>query len=554
MSDISIPGISGSNDRIDTERVIEDLVRVERIPLDRLEQEGEDYRRDRFIWQDIGRSIGQLQERSRSLFSFDNPFRDRIAASSQEAAITAIASRQASEQQSDIEVQRLAGRDRFLSAKLAPDYQVAPGSYRFRVGEQEAGFEFAGGTLREFAEQANRELGDLLSVKIVQSDADNLVAVFEAELTGVHNRLQFLDAARRLALDTGVIAERSRDIHIFAPAESAAYPDVAVVDGEVTLPPGTEILLPLPRRLEPNGLSATETVPSETPSGAVTTSDAALALEADIRVLHNPPDDRLPPNPITPSSGEITRADVTIFNIPSETILPEYQPPVEINDLQFLFVLDGQQRSALPALTDSGEFRMQQFPLQDQAVDALYIRNRNTHRELSLRDIRIVDANARAEGEPLHPLDRASDAELTVDGVAVTRPSNTIDDLLPGVTLQLQEPTSGPAVISVAPDWDTIQGSVIAFLGDYNQLVRDINILTRNDEQIVEEIAFFDEAERDRARERLGLFAGNITLNQLRQRLQRITQNAILLVAGGRLDCWRRSAFPRMPPGLIVAL
>ena len=508
MSDINIPGISGSNDSIDTEQVIGDLVRVERIPLDRLEQDSEDYRRDRIIWQDIGRVIGQLQERSRSLFSFDNPFRDRIANSSQADAVDAIASRLASEQQSDIEVQRLAGRDRFLSAKLANDYQVAPGTYRFRVGDQEDGFEFAGGTLREFAASATRELGDLIEVKVVQSDANNQVAVFDSKLSGAANQLQFLDDARRLALDTGVITERARNIHTLTPPESAAYPGVAIGNDEITLPPNTEILLPLPSRLDPSELST------------------APAIEADIRVLHTPPGEGLPPNPVTPSSGEITLQDVTIFNVPSETLLPGYEPPTVVDDLQFLFAIDGERRVPLPALTDSDDYSTRQIPLQDSAVDAIYIRNRNTHRELSLRNIRIVDQNVRIDGEPLNPLDNASDAELTIDGVAVTRPSNSIDDLLPGVTLQLRAPTSGPATIDVTPDWDAIQNSIIGFLGDYNQLIRDINILTRNDPQIIEEVTFFSDADREQARERLGLFNGDITLNQLRQRLQRITQNA----------------------------
>jgi flagellar hook-associated protein 2 len=57
-------------------------------------------------------------------------------------------------------------------------------------------------------------------------------------------------------------------------------------------------------------------------------------------------------------------------------------------------------------------------------------------------------------------------------------------------------------------------------------VIRDINILTRTNEQIIQEIGYFDEEQREQAREELGLFQGELALNQLRSRLQRVMMNS----------------------------
>ena len=47
-------------------------------------------------------------------------------------------------------------------------------------------------------------------------------------------------------------------------------------------------------------------------------------------------------------------------------------------------------------------------------------------------------------------LSTASNAELTVNGVAVERSTNVIDDVVTGMTLTLAGPTASTSVISVA--------------------------------------------------------------------------------------------------------
>lgn len=60
--------------------------------------------------------------------------------------------------------------------------------------------------------------------------------------------------------------------------------------------------------------------------------------------------------------------------------------------------------------------------------------------------------------------DTARDAELAVDGVAVTRSSNRIDDLVPGARLTLRREASGVA-ITAARDGQALSGALADFVG-----------------------------------------------------------------------------------------
>ena len=62
----------------------------------------------------------------------------------------------------------------------------------------------------------------------------------------------------------------------------------------------------------------------------------------------------------------------------------------------------------------------------------------------------------------------ARDAALSVDGVAVTRSSNQIDDLLPGVSLTLNATTSSPAKVVALEDPDLAEAELRAFVDAIN--------------------------------------------------------------------------------------
>ncbi len=531
MSDINIPGIQ-DNQGINTQGMINDLMEAERVPMERMEEDVDQYQKEKQVWQDVNRRVQELQSRAQNLYGFQSPFRSRVAQSSNDAVVTATAERTAEETQAQVRVLELAGADKFLSENLELGTQVSSGTYTFRVGDQELSFEFPGGSLSQFAEAVRSNSDGILDARVVRNTASTEVVAIESQRTGAENRLQFLDAAEEFALDSGIIRRGENSNRTIEIAQSSIQrwqkpldeSSIKVSDGTLTAKPGAELSLPVSPNLQVN---------------------ENHVLRYEVREINREdeiePPPPPPPGPDTPETGSITVEGITVQNAPSEVELPEYeapeQPPV-VSNPQYLYAVGSNGDSELPEVQAGEAFQTVEVPLRDfvSSINAINIRNENSHRDLQLRNVEIVDPTSRGDGRPVNPREVASDARVEIDGVEVSRPRNQIDDLIPGTTLELQGTSDRPASITVQPDTESVKDAIINFVGAYNQVVRDVNILTRNEQAIIEEIGYFSEDEREQARERLGMLQGDSMLNNMRSRLQTIMMNAYPTTSGQELN------------------
>lgn len=515
MSDITIPGVTS---KYDTKKLIEDLMKVERIPKDRAEEQLKALQLQKTAWLDVNRSISRARESTRNLFSFQNPFNERIAKSSDEVVLTATATREALEDEHSLVVKQTASADRFLSGRFASDYKVPAGDYAFSVGDRTVSLKFSGGTLKEFADALTRKGGDILRARVIPVSKSEQSIVIESLKTGSKNRLGFEGAAKDWALAAGLVEEARtsrRDLATTAPQPFEKSLDRSLVRADpasLAVGPGGEAKLPV-----------SPSLPAK-----------SLVLEMEVRVTRRaepPVPEGPPPGPSISAPGSITYEGITITADPSDSQVPSWTPPpppLRVDDPVVLFLVDGSGRSVpLPAQPDSEEFRTITVPLADYLADisGLGVRNRNTHRDVEVRNVRVYDPTETGGLKPRDPVDTARDAVVSLEGIEVVRDSNSISDLIPGVTLNLQEASDKKIRLKVEPDREKSKEAIIEMVGTYNRLMADINILSRNDERLVQEISYYTDEERKTASERLGLLQGDSTLNLLRTSMQRITSS-----------------------------
>jgi flagellar hook-associated protein 2 len=134
---------------------------------------------------------------------------------------------------------------------------------------------------------------------------------------------------------------------------------------------------------------------------------------------------------------------------------------------------------------------------------------------------RVYDPTETGGFRPLKPVSTAEDAVVSVDGIEVTRSVNAISDLIPAVTLNVKAASDKPIRLKVQPDREAVQSAIVAFVGNYNKLLAQINILTRKDEAVLNEITYFTDDEKKAAKDKLGTLQGDSTLNLLASALQR---------------------------------
>lgn len=72
----------------------------------------------------------------------------------------------------------------------------------------------------------------------------------------------------------------------------------------------------------------------------------------------------------------------------------------------------------------------------------------------------------------------AQNAAFSVDGVAIDKASNTVTDVIPGVTLTLLQTTTSPASITVARDQSALAGALGDFVAAYNDFNSNLAAIT----------------------------------------------------------------------------
>jgi flagellar hook-associated protein 2 len=452
--------------------------------------------------------MATLREGARALYSFQNPFNDRMVTSSNDSVLTGTAIRDTLEMERSFTVKQIAQADRFLSNPLDESYSVEGGTYTFAVGNNEISFDFRGGTLREFVDALNRRGQDKLQASLIAVRPGTRSLLIESRVTGEENRMSFTGAAESLGRNIGMVEQ--------------AYDTRQSFDVNVKVNAGERYSIPLGQGIT----TARNLVLSFETSTVVRPSESYLAPQP-------------PPGPSIPSAGSISYGGIVIENQSSSVTLPPWNPPeapVRVDDMSVISVTFSDGSSAkLPAITDSNSFATYQFSLDNlpagKTITGISLVNNNTHRDVSLKNIQVYDPEAVGGVRPLNAVSKAQDAIIVMDGIEIRRSGNNIDDLIPGLTLTLKAPSDRPVSIQVMPDRDGVKDALISFVGNYNRLMAEINVLTarsvvsglttRVDDSIINELTYLTTEEAAAMRERLGVFHTDSTLNQFRNVLQR---------------------------------
>ena len=525
MAGINIPGVTN---QYNTNETVEKLMQIERIPLTREQKTLDSYKAQQDAWRSVNRKMTELRDSVKTLYSFDNPFNNKITSSTEEYAITADATRKATYESFKVDVIQPATADRFLTSELDSDTKVPAGTYTYKINDKSITMRWKGGSLQDFSNALNRRGGELLKTRVIGASKGKKTLSIESQKTGSENRLTFEDDAKTFAESSGMIIRVKpktiefgtnrndyRNIQPETP-EQERLPQISAANLKIS---GENVVVP------PRGgyaLSIPETVlgtPGTHIQFAIKKQDAT-----DITVALNKQESR----PVFPDSGTATFKDVTIRNAPIDASLPpepekKIKPldPISTSDVLFVKMKDGSEKHiSTPGLL-SGEETKIDISLDDyKNIDSLVIKNRNTGISLSVTSVSALNPSENRGFVPQHAISSADDAIIKYEGITIRRPTNTIDDVVPEVTLHIFDKTEKTATIAVKPDVESAKEALITFVGKYNQSLAEINILSQNKPEIVEELDYLSSDEKKEKQEKLGMFSTDSSLTSLKSAMQ----------------------------------
>lgn len=525
---ISIPGVSN---KYKTNDLVESLMAVERIPLTREQDALEGFKNQQSAWRDMNQKMSSLRDSVKSLYSFDNPFSSKLASSSDEAAVTADAGRDAEYGSFKIDVIRPATTDKFLSENVEKNLDVPAGLYRFSINDKHIDLNWKGGKLTEFVTALNRRGGNTLKASLIGITAKERALLIESLKTGEENRLVFEDAALDFAKKIGMLQDAQSGSKSFDVSQSNLRAPTASTGDQKDLPPLSTSTVQVDNdtiSMGPRGGFELDIPPSikNTPGQVITFSLADSDTYDIIDELNGQQNE-----PVLPNPGGISYKGVTVSNNPSDTTLPPYteapRPQLSpVNDGNYVFIknVDGSETplymSQFP--TDSSGATQVTIPLSEYPdAQSIVIRNSNTGKNLTLSVPQAADKGQARGVSPVHAISEAADAQLKYEGITITRPSNDIDDIVPNITLHLHAPTEKTATIKIDPDTESAKDALITFVGKYNQVLAQINILSQNKPEIISELDYLTNDEQELQTKRLGMFQGDTSLSTGRSSLMR---------------------------------
>jgi flagellar hook-associated protein 2 len=100
--------------------------------------------------------------------------------------------------------------------------------------------------------------------------------------------------------------------------------------------------------------------------------------------------------------------------------------------------------------------------------------------DISIDDANLLtDFNNYTEFNNSNRIQKADDADFKYNGVEIQRPSNKIEDLIPGVTINLN--STGSSTVEINSNIDEIVKSIQKFVADYNKMISNLQSLTAFD-------------------------------------------------------------------------
>ncbi|MDP2497326.1 MAG: flagellar filament capping protein FliD [Candidatus Palauibacterales bacterium] len=387
---------------LNTESLISEIIRAERAPIRRMEDEISRIERRSEAFVSYEGAVESFTDAAESL-SQTETFERKTASTSfsgDTTLLSASASTDAAAGSHEIEVSQLAQVEKLGSASFTSDSTDLGFSGEFTVNGTRVGVSSAD-SLRDVADAVNSADAGV-DASVVTASTDDHRLVLTSEETGAGG-IDLADSDEGVLRDLGVLDNTTSIEH--------ATSDGAKSDGFTS---STETVAQM------RGLS------SPAPATGVTiTDDAATSFTVNVDLGGDSLTDiRDAVNSAASGAGANTTAEVVEETVDGETV-----KRLDISNAS--------------SFTDGN---------------------------------RVLETLGVLEGGRASELQAGQDAQLTVDGISVTRGSNTVDDVLDGITLNLQNASAtDTATVDVSRNVQAGVKAVKEMVGAYNKLAEFTN-------------------------------------------------------------------------------
>ncbi|HRG46659.1 MAG TPA: flagellar filament capping protein FliD [Leptospiraceae bacterium] len=185
--------ISGLSSGQNTNDIIRKLLELEAKPIKRWEKENEYQKIQIKAWNELRNLTLNLQIKTKALTSFTAPFSSKKVSANEEGYITGEANRNAKSAKQEIEIMKLASKQKIAGSKVKLDTTLPAGQFSIISKDKRIDIDFAGGKLEDLQEKIRNFGSQIVKSNLMKVDSDNMVFSIHALQYGQEAAMKFLD-------------------------------------------------------------------------------------------------------------------------------------------------------------------------------------------------------------------------------------------------------------------------------------------------------------------------------------------------------------------------
>lgn len=477
MSDSSvyIPGVSN---KYNSNEAIQKIMESKRVKLENLENDQEELKEKRISLNEIKKKALALQSRAKKLYGFESPFEDKVSLSSNKEAFGANVSRNAEIGEYKIEILNKATSHKIASKALDKKFKVSPRTYIFEVDKNKFRINFSGGTLDNLSDEIKKQSKNKLRSTVTWDTPKTQILVIETDKTGAKSYITFGDDKTKAAFKEMGFYE---DVTLFDKNfkfGKSNFESIEVKNKKPLFKENNTVIL------NPNE-SFKYKLPEKIPY------KEKLIFEIDIKHEKLDPDklrDTIPTGPDYRTDGDIDIYGVHVEGERSLIDIPPYEKKDElviVEDDHYFEIITDKQTIEIDELDINDEVKTISLNLtdlinKDENIEAVIFKNKNTLKKIELSNIRFYDEGSEKGVKFNNELSSSKDALLILDGIKIRRETNSIDDLIKGMTLYVFDKTKEEESLKIDRDYEKIIMTMTDFLKEYNEFLEMVNKKTSN--------------------------------------------------------------------------
>ncbi|MEJ5285263.1 MAG: flagellar filament capping protein FliD [Brevinematales bacterium] len=502
-SKVYVP-LPGMKEKFDTEDVIQKLLYVKQLPIEKKKLEIEDYKIENEIIKDIVKYLRNLDDKSKRLYDYQTPFKEMQGISPDENIIEIFASRKAKKQDYKIKINEIAKPDSFMSDPVERNKILPPSEFTIKIGKDEIKITFKGGTIYNLYEILKNAAPEILETRIVNDTPTTAILVISGKNTGAENKITFSGKLDTL-LNIGILKksdEKKFEKNIYFDNVNVLSGEPLITKNAVSMTPSSKIEKSVKEQIKENYF---------------------LSLNVEFNIFT---EDKKEKTFFTNGNGDLVLMEsVAVSNVivgGGKLILDitEEEKPKEIitNFTDFFTIIysDGSKGSYQFISNANYTFGLP----KNKEIEKIVIENQNTDKEVKIANIKIFSTPDDEKFTPKNYITKASDAEFELDGVKIKRKNNNIDDVIDGVTLNLKRETDYPVTVKVDYNYQKIEEAILDWVNAYNQAMEYLHIVT---EPNLDKTPLH---ERNQENLKKGVFQAENSFISLKNKLRQVAANS----------------------------